>query len=157
MVRFEQVSTQAAHKLLTTARMLARAEIAGHCDQPLRGKNIALLVCDGGSAASLFITAVEQLGAKASKVGAEMLTINDEHELQRVALVLDRLYDGVECEGVARASVRRLSDLATIPVFDGIACDSHPTAALVDQLHDIGSRADARRWLLQAALLLTMA
>ena len=128
----------------------------GHRDQPLRGKNIALLVRDAGPAADLFVTAVEQLGAKASKVDAEMLAVNDEHELQRLALVLDRLYDAVECQGVPSASVRQLSGLVTMPVFDGLAGNGHPTSPLADQLTDVGSRADARRWILQAALMLTM-
>lgn len=156
MVRFEQVSTQTAHKLLATARTLGRAERDGHRDQPLRGKNIALLVRDAGPLADLFVTAVEQLGAKASKVDAEMLAVNDEHELQRLALVLDRLYDAVECQGVPSASVRQLSSLVTMPVFDGLAGNGHPTSPLADQLTDVGSRADARRWILQAALMLTM-
>jgi ornithine carbamoyltransferase len=155
VVRFEQVSSQTAHQLLNTARALGRAEAEGHRDQSLRGKNIALLVLGPGAAADLFVTAAEQLGAKASKVGAAMLAVDDEHELQRLTRVLDRLYDAVECQGVPGARVRQLSELATMPVFNGVACDDHPTALLADQLDDCG-HADARRWILQAALLLTM-
>ncbi|MFI4928981.1 MAG: ornithine carbamoyltransferase [Burkholderiales bacterium] len=156
MVRFEQVSSQVAQQLLATARALGRAEAGGHRDQSLRGKNIALLARDSGPAGERFITAVEQLGAKASQVGADMLALDDQHELQRVARVLDRLYDAVECQGVPSARVRQLSELATMHVFNGIACDEHPTAQLAEQLDDCGSRADARRWILQAALLLTL-
>ena len=155
MVSFEQMSGQAARQLLTTARALGRAEIAGQRDQSLRGKNIALLVHRPGPAADLFILAVEQLGAQASRVGADMLAADEEHELQRVARILDRLYDAVECQGVPTARVRQLSELATMPVFDGVACDDHPTARLAEQLDDC-SRADARRWILQATLLLTL-
>ncbi len=156
MVRLEQVSSQTAHQLVGAARALGSAEAGGHRDQPLRGKNIALLARGPGPAAELFITAVEQLGAKASQVGADMLALDDQHELQRVARVLDRLYDAVECQGVPTARVQQLSELATVPVFNGIACDEHPTAHLAEQLDDCGSRADARRWILQAALVLTM-
>ncbi|HSW24375.1 MAG TPA: ornithine carbamoyltransferase [Burkholderiaceae bacterium] len=155
MVRFEQVSSQTASKLLTTARALGSAEARGARAQPLRGKNLALLAQGPGPSAELFVAAVEQLGAKASKIGADVLAFDDEHELQRMARVLDRLYDGVECQGVPSERVRQLSELATMPVFDGVACDSHPTARLADQLDDC-SRADARRWILQAALLQTM-
>lgn len=156
VVRFEQVSSQAAHKLLATARALGQAERAGHRDQSLRGKNLALLTPSPGPAATLFVSAVEQLGAKASRVGEDLLAVNDPHELQRLAHVLDRLYDAVECQGVSPGTVQRLSDLATVPVFDGIASDTNPTAPLADQLEDCGSHADARRWVLQAALLLTI-
>ena len=156
MVRFEQVSSQDARKLLATARALSLAEAHGSRDQSLRGKNVALLTRSPGPAAQLFIGAVEQLGAKASQIGEDMLAVLDEHQLQRVARVLDRLYDAVECQGVPAATVQRLGTLATVPVFDGIACASHPIAALADQLNDCGSNADARRWIVQAALLLAV-
>lgn len=157
VVRFEQVSSQAASKLLATARALGAAELGGQRDQSLRGKNLALLTPSPGPAAELFVDAVGQLGAMASRVGEDLLAVNDPHELQRLAHLLDRLYDAVECQGVPQRVVRRLSDLATVPVFDGIACETHPTAPLADQLQDLGNRSDARRWILQAALLLTVA
>src|SRR5262245_13780144 len=153
---FDRLSSQSGSALVATARALARSELAGNPHARLRGKNIALLAQWPGPAAALFITAVEQLGATTSRIGDDTLAVRGEYELQRVARMLDRLYDAVECQGVSATSVRRLSDLATVPVFDGIACDSHPTAALTHQLADCGSPADARRWILQAAVLLTV-
>jgi ornithine carbamoyltransferase len=157
VVMFDRLSGQAERRLVAAARALAQAEAAGTRDQLLRGKNFALLTLSRGPAAALFTAAVEQLGATTSRIGEEMLAVQDERELQRVARMLDRLYDAVECQGVPAASVQRLSDLATVPVFDGIACDTHRTAALADQLADCGSSADARRWILQAAVLQTVA
>jgi len=156
VVRFEQVSSQAARKLLVTARALGDAELGGHRDQSLRGKNLALLTPTAGPAAALFVAAVEQLGAMVSRVGEDLLAVQDTRELQKLAHLLDRLYDAVECQGVATGIVQRLSDLATVPVFNGLACDTHPTAPLADQLDDTPSRADARRWILQAALVLSV-
>jgi len=156
VVRFEQVSSQAAHKLLTTARALGQAELGGHCDRSLRGKNLALLSPTPGPEAALFVAAVEQLGAMASRVGSDLLAVSDLQELQRLAQVLDRLYDAVECQGVPTRVVQRLSDLATVPVFDGIASNAHPTAQLAEQIGDCASHDDARRWILQAALVLTV-
>jgi len=156
VVIFEQVSSQAAQALLTMARSLGDAEVGGNQAQSLRGKNIALLTRAPSPDADLFVAAVEQLGANASKIGGDMLAVQDEHELLRVARVLDRLYDAVELQGVPAATVQRLGALATVPIFDGIACESHPTAPLAKQLDDCGNSADARRWIVQAALLLTI-
>ena len=153
---FDRHSGQAERRLVAVARALADAEKAGSRDQPLRGKKIALWAAAPGPAVALFIAAVEQLGATTSQISDRMLAVHDESEMQRVARVLDRLYDAVECQGASAATVRRLSELATVPVFDGIACDSHRTAALAAQLADCGSAADARRWILQAAILQTM-
>jgi ornithine carbamoyltransferase len=157
VVMFDRLSGRSGSTLVATARALADAELAGNRDLRLRGKNFALLTQWPAPAAALFITAVEQLGATTSRVGDEMLAVQNEAELQRVARMLDRLYDAVECQGMPSESVRKLSELATVPVFDGIACDTHPTAALAAQLADRGSKADARRWILQAAVLLTVA
>jgi len=156
VVMCDRLSGHAERRLVAAARALADAERAGSRGQPLRGKNLALWAPSPGPAAALFIAAVEQLGASTSQI-SEAFALRDEHELQRVARMLDRLYDAVECQGVPAASVRRLGDLATVPVFDGIACETHRTAALADQLADCGSAADARRWILQAAVLQTMA
>lgn len=156
VVKFEHVSGQAALRLLATARALGQAERDGHRDQSLRGKNLALLTPSPGPAAALFVAAVEQLGAITSRVGEDLLNVHDASELKRLAQLLDRLYDAVECQGVPLHIVRQLGDLATVPVFDGIACDTHPTAALADQL-DGCSHDDARRWMLQAALVITIA
>jgi len=156
VVRFEQVSSQAARKLLVTARALGDAELGGHRDQSLRGKNLALLTSSPGPSAALFVTAAEQLGAMASRVGEDLHAVSDPQELQRFAHMLDRLYDAVECQGVSTDVVQRLSELATVPVFDGIACETHATAPLADQLDPSPSRSDARRWILQAALVLSV-
>jgi len=156
VVMFDRLPGQAERRLVAAARALADAEKAGSRDQPLRGKKMALWAAVPGPAAALFTAAVEQLGATTSQISDRMLAVHDEAEVQRVARVLDRLYDAVECQGAPAAIVRRLSELATAPVFDGIACDSHRTAALSDQLADCGCPADVRRWILQAAILQTM-
>src|SRR5262252_1072407 len=114
VVMFDRLSNQSGSALVAAARALARSELSGQRDLRLRGKNIALLTQWPGPAAALFVTAVEQLGGTTSRIGDDMLAVQGEHELQRLARMLDRLYDAVECQGVAAASVRRLSDLATV-------------------------------------------
>ena len=49
--------------------------------------------------------------------------------------------------------VRLIGREAVIPVYDGIACATHPTAVLADRLDDRTSPEDNRRFVLQALLL----
>ena len=77
-------------------------------------------------------------------------------EVQHTARMLGRLYDAVECQGMASALVQQVGDEAGVPVFDGIATHDHPTARLAEQLEGGASSADNRRFVLQAVLLSTI-
>jgi ornithine carbamoyltransferase len=67
--------------------------------------------------------------------------------------MLGKLYDAVECQGMAPTLVRQVRDGAGVPVYDGIASPRHPTAQLAHQLGGDTSDADNRRFVLQAVLL----
>jgi ornithine carbamoyltransferase len=73
--------------------------------------------------------------------------------VRHTARILGRLYDAVECQGMAPELVRRVSREAAIPIYGGIACATHPTAALANQLDPQSLPADNRRFVLQALLL----
>jgi ornithine carbamoyltransferase len=50
-----------------------------------------------------------------------------------------------------------VSRWAGVPVYDGIACASHPTARLAEQLDPASPEIDRRRYVLQAVLLCSAA
>ena len=72
------------------------------------------------------------------------------------ARVLGRLYDGIECQGLAPELVRQLGRDAGVPVFDGLAAAHHPTAHLAQRLAGTGSLAKKRQLIVQAVLLSTL-
>ena len=77
--------------------------------------------------------------------------------MQHTARMLGRLYDAVECQGIAPGVVRQPGNDAGVPGYDGIASQHHPTAKLADLLGSDTPPVDNRRFVLQAVLLSTIA
>jgi ornithine carbamoyltransferase len=111
--------------LLRTAESLKAAAAAGRPQQPLRGKNIAVM-CESGDdqAAQGFTAAASALGARVSYIrpGAPKDT----------ASLLGKLYDAIECEGLPDDVVRELERGAGRPVFNGLGEARHPLRVLGD-------------------------
>jgi len=142
--------------LLGRARFLQAASLRGALALQLRGKKLGLLCDDGGDGGesrALFQHAAEELGAHVAMIRPALSSLGSPVEVRHTALILSRFYDAVECQGMAPEAVREIGRDAAIPVYDGIACPGHPTAALAAGLDDRTSPADNRRFVLQALLL----
>ena len=145
--------------VLASARGLQRAAAdAGGVLPLLRGKKLGLLCEDDTSAdAQLFRQSAEELGSHVAHVRPSLSELTTALEVRHAANMLGRLYDAVECQDLSPALVREVRKEAGIPVYDGVGLCHHATATLAE-LHDSsGSAADRRRFVLQAALLQTIA
>ena len=142
--------------LLTRARQLQRAEAAASTSALLRGKHLGL-ICEeaSGDDARLFCSAAGALGASVARIRPSMSELGSASgsALLHTARVLGRLYDAIECQGLAPALVQRLGRGAGVPVFDGLASPSHPSAALAALL-DASDPVEKRRLLIVQATLL---
>ena len=139
------------------ARALQQAARAGTTQPLLRGKNLGLLceAADNGDA-ELFRRAAVELGAHVAHLPPSLSESSTPQEVQHTARMLGRLYDAVECQGMAPALVLQMGHDAGIPIYDGIASPRHPTATLAALLGDGASPADNRRFVVQALLLNTL-
>jgi len=157
--RPESPSAGTAEALLASARLLQQAESGTDTDGLLRGKNLAL-VCDREEDADaiLFRTAAAALGASVSHIRPDLAPPGGAAgtALLRTARLLGRLYDGIECQGLASAWVHQLGHEAGVPVFDGLASAAHPTAQLGGELAGTESPERKRQLIVQAALLLEL-
>ena len=142
--------------LLGRARLLQAAWLRAAFPLQLKGKNLGIF-CDEGSEGSesraLFQRAAEALGAHVATIRPALSSLGSPGEVRHTARILSRFYDAVECQGMAPELVRLIGREAVIPVYDGIACATHPTAVLADRLDDRTSPEDNRRFVLQALLL----
>jgi len=169
VLAFERMSAHETSVVLDSARTLQRAARDGRTptpqtplqtpplpQTPLRGKNLGLLSeADDGDAA-LFRQAATELGAHVAQIRPSLSGLSTPQEVQHTARMLGRLYDAVECQGMAAALVQQVGVAAGVPVYDGIAGQAHPTARLAALLGGDSSAADNRRFVLQAVLLCTM-
>lgn len=153
-----------ASVVLEHARALQLAARSGGLPATLRGRNFGLM-CEADSPrndsaaneAALFRRAAVELGAHVAYVRPSLSAASTPLDIQHTARLLGRLYDAVECQGMPARLVQQMGIDAGVPVYDGIACDSHPTAKLVVHLGGDSSPLDKRRFVLQAVLLSTVA
>lgn len=155
---FDPMSPRDVTAVLANARTLQRAAEAGTTQPLLRGKNLGLLCeADDDGDAALFRRAAVELGAHVAHIRPSLSELSTPQEVQHTARMLGRLYDAVECQGMAPALVQQVGNDAGVPVYDGIASQDHPTAKLAELLGRDTSPADNRRFVLQAVLLTTIA
>jgi ornithine carbamoyltransferase len=152
----DRLSAGDSNVLLGNARLLQQA--AEPRQTLLRGRKLALLCeSDEDADAKLFRAAAAELGAHVSHVRPHLSDLRQRDDLQHTARMLGRLYDGIECQGLAHDLVELVGREAGVPVYDGLASDRHPTARLTALL-DVGEPpGKLRELVLQTVLLSTLA
>ena len=160
VLAFDPIAPRDVDFVLYNARALQLAAQAGDLRTLLRGRKFGLL-CevdnDSASDAALFRRAAVELGAHVAHIRPSLTDLSTPQEVQNTARLLGRLYDAVECQGMASELVHQMGVDAGVPVYDGIASQCHPTAKLDDLLGGDASKLDKRRFVLQAVLLSTVA
>ena len=164
LLAFDPIAPRDVAFVLDNARALQLAARAGDLRALLRGRKFALMceidndtVIDSASDAALFRRAAVELGAHVAHIRPSLTELSTPLEVQHTARMLGRLYDAVECQGMAADLVHQLGIDASVPVFDAIASQHHPTAKLVSLLGGDSPPLDQRRFVLQAVLLSTVA
>ena len=144
--------------LAPAIELLRSSEPAAICCL-LQKRHLALLCeieLDDDAAAQLFCSAAIGLGVRITRVRPSRLRCATPPEIRRTARTLSRLYDAVECQGVSIHLVRQMSAEAGIPIYEGVATSSHPTAGLAELLGPALASLEMRRLIVQAVLLSTI-
>ena len=148
------LSPSQCRSLLAGARKLLQAARSGEPWRPLRGRNLGLLCeLESSEGAALFRAACIELGARVAVIHPSLSWRDRPQEVAQTAQVLGRLYDAIECQGLAPALVQQLRANAGVPVFDGVALPGHASSALTPQLGEDWTPGECRRYLLEAAIL----
>ncbi|MBC7715525.1 MAG: ornithine carbamoyltransferase [Pseudorhodobacter sp.] len=161
---FDPLSAAAAAAIVASAQQLLLAAGRGQTNAALKGKQLALMCAletagdaakaDSESAdAAFFRQAATRLGAHVARIRPRLTASSSASELRRLAFMLGRLYDAVECQGMSADLTQKIRSQAGVPVYFRLASKSHPTAALAGQLKGSAAPRDKRLFVLQAALL----
>ena len=121
--------------LLRLAAFLKKARKEGREEQYLCGKNIVLLFeKDSTRTRCSFEVAARDQGAHATYLGPSGSQMGRKESMADTARVLSRIYDGIEYRGYGQSIVEDLARYASVPVWNGLTNEFHPTQVLADFL-----------------------
>ncbi|WP_226345829.1 ornithine carbamoyltransferase [Agilicoccus flavus] len=121
--------------LLRLSADLKAAKYAGTEVPRLRGKNVALIFEKTSTRTRCaFEVAAYDQGARVTYLEPTGSQIGHKESMKDTARVLGRMYDGIEYRGSAQEKVETLARYASVPVWNGLTDEWHPTQMLADQL-----------------------
>ncbi len=121
--------------LLQLAVDLKEQKRAGAEIRQLSTRNIALLLeRDSIHTRAAFEVAAHDQGANITLIGPSTGHGRSRESVKDTARFLGRLYDAIGYSGHSQAAVEELAKWASVPVYNGMTDESHPTQTLADLL-----------------------
>ncbi len=121
--------------LLRLSAHLKESKKNGTEEQYLKRKNIVLLFeKDSTRTRCAFEVAAYDQGACTTYLGPSGSQIGKKESMADTARVLSRLYDGIEYRGFGQEIVETLAKYSSVPVYNGLTDEFHPTQVLADFL-----------------------
>jgi ornithine carbamoyltransferase len=101
----------------------------------LRGKNIALIFEKTSTRTRCaFEVAAHDLGMQTTYLDPSGSQIGKKESIADTARVLSRMFDGIEYRGFGQEIVEKLAEYSSVPVWNGLTDEYHPTQMLADLL-----------------------
>jgi len=121
--------------LIDLAAELKRNKRARTEQQLLRGRNIALIFEKSSTRTRCaFEVGAYDQGANVTYLDPSSSQLGHKESAADTARVLCRMYDGIQFRGSAQATVETLAEYSSVPVYNGLTDDWHPTQMLADFL-----------------------
>ncbi|MCD4682849.1 MAG: ornithine carbamoyltransferase [Bacteroidales bacterium] len=112
---------------------LKKAKYSGTEQQKLKGKNVALIFEKASTRTRCaFEVAAFDQGALVTYLGPSGTQIGYKETMKDTARVLGRMYDGIEYRGFGQEIVEELAEFSSVPVWNGLTNEYHPTQILAD-------------------------
>lgn len=120
-------------QLLQLTGELKAARKAGTEVPRLTGANIALIFEKTSTRTrSAFEVAAHQQGAHVTQMDGNSSQLGHKESPADTARVLSRLFDGIEYRGAKQATVETMARHSSVPVWNGLTDEWHPTQSLCD-------------------------
>ena len=101
----------------------------------LRGKNVALIFEKTSTRTRCaFEVAAHDLGMGSTYLDPDASQIGKKESIADTAQVLCRMFDGIEYRGYGQEIVEELAKYSSVPVWNGLTNEYHPTQMLADML-----------------------
>ncbi|MFP5416572.1 MAG: ornithine carbamoyltransferase [Actinomycetes bacterium] len=119
--------------LLDLAGDLKRARQEGREERRLAGLNLALIFEKGSTRTrAAFEVAAHHQGAQTTYLDPSGSHIGSKESPADTARVLSRMFDGIEFRGARQETVEELAEYSSVPVWNGLTDEWHPTQSLCD-------------------------
>lgn len=126
-------STEEIRYMLDTAKEFKRKKKKKIRHDYLKGKNIAILFeKDSTRTRCSFEVAAYDLGMGVTYLGPTGSQMGKKETIADTARVLCRMYDGIEYRGFSQDVVEELAKYSSVPVWNGLTDEFHPTQMLAD-------------------------
>ena len=121
--------------LLELAKKLKDEKRAGIPHRICEGKNVALIFEKTSTRTRCsFEVAAHDLGMNTTYLDPSGSQIGKKESIADTARVLSRIYDGIEYRGYGQEIVEELAKYSSVPVWNGLTNEFHPTQILADFL-----------------------
>lgn len=107
----------------------------GIVEQPLKGKNVALIFEKTSTRTRCsFEVAAHDLGMGTTYLDPQGSQIGKKESIADTARVLSTMFEGIEYRGFEQSIVEELAKYSDVPVWNGLTNEYHPTQMLADML-----------------------
>lgn len=121
--------------LINLAAELKAKKKAGETHELCKGKNVALIFEKTSTRTRCaFEVAARDLGMGSTYLDPSGSQIGKKESIADTARVLSGMYDGIEYRGFGQKIVEELAKYASVPVWNGLTDEYHPTQILADFL-----------------------
>lgn len=121
--------------LIDLAADLKAKKKAGISHRYMEGQNVALLFEKPSTRTRCaFTVACVDLGAHPEYLGKNDIQFGKKESVRDTAIVLGRMFDGIEFRGFDQSTVEALAEHSGVPVWNGLTNEFHPTQILADFL-----------------------
>ena len=128
-------SAEEIEYLLDLAAKLKKMKKDGVVEQPLLGKNVALIFEKTSTRTRCsFEVAAHDLGMGTTYLDPKGSQIGKKESIADTARVLGSMFEGIEYRGFGQEIVEELAKYAGVPVWNGLTNEYHPTQMLADML-----------------------
>lgn len=128
-------TTEEVEYLLELSASLKRDKTLGNEKQKLNGKNVALIFQkDSTRTRCSFEVACYDQGAKVTYMGPSGSHFGTKESVADTARFLSSIYDGIEYRGDEHEVIEELAKYSSVPVWNGLTDEWHPTQMLADYL-----------------------
>ena len=126
-------SGEEIEKLVDLAITLKEKKKKGKPHEFLKGKNVALIFEKTSTRTRCsFEVAAHDLGMGVTYLDPSVSQIGKKESIADTARVLSKIYDGIEYRGYGQKIVEELAEYSSVPVWNGLTNESHPTQILAD-------------------------